>query len=178
MKRGINLILILLFVLTTTLSAQNECNCKFGHIDTQTLLSQHPKAIAAQEVLKKETADLEEQLEVMQVEYNNKLNEYMENDKLPVGDANRWSNTIRKDKETELQGLGQRIQNFNGVAQQDLNNRRAELLQPIYTEVDAAIKAVGAENKFISVFETASLLYVSEEMIDITALVKTKLGIQ
>ena len=169
---------MLLFVFTTTLSAQNECNCKFAHIDTQTLLAQHPKALAAQETLKKETADLEEQLEIMQVEDNNKVNEYMENEKLPVGDPKKWSNTIRKDKETEIQSLRQRIQTFNSTAQTDLNNRRAELLQPIYTEVDAAIKAVGAENKFISVFETASLLYVSEDMVDITALVKTKLGIQ
>ncbi len=178
MKNILKISVLLMFVFTSVnMYSQQDCNCKFGHIDTQKFLAQLPKAAEAQKVLEVETAQLQERLEIMQVEYNNKINEYMENEKLLTTDTKRWSVTIKTDKEKELESLRQRIQEFNATAQQDLQKRRAELFQPILDEVDAAIKAVGEEQGFVDIKDSNSLLYISSTVIDVTDLVRAKLGL-
>ena len=81
-------------------------------------------------------------------------------------------------KEEEKVNLQQRIQAFQVRAQEDLQNKEAELLEPIYTRIQEAIKTVGAEKSLLYVFEISTLLYFSEESVDITNDVKAKLGIK
>jgi outer membrane protein len=77
--------------------------------------------------------------------------------------------------------MNRRIQEFQNNAQQQLQDKQLELLQPIYTKVDKAIKDVGKENGFMYVFDVAkgSLLYFDEtKSTNILALAKAKLGIK
>jgi outer membrane protein len=57
-----------------------------------------------------------------------------------------------------------------------IQDKRNKTLQPIYDELNAAIKAVAEENGFQMIFDQSVLLY-SDEAADVSALVKTKLGI-
>jgi outer membrane protein len=79
--------------------------------------------------------------------------------------------------------IQKRIQDFQTNAQQQLQNKQAELFQPIVGKVDKAIKDVGKENGFLYVFDIsaskATLLYFDEaKSINVMPLVKTKLGLK
>jgi outer membrane protein len=98
--------------------------------------------------------------------------------KLPAGDPKKWSEIVRADKEKEIQGLQQRIQEFQQTAGEQLQAKQNELFKPIYDKVTKAIQDVAKENKFTYIFDVNSVLYYSEESIDITSMVKAKLAIK
>ncbi len=172
MKRTITLMALVLFI-AVGINAQSTY--KFGHIDSQKLLQSLPESEQAQKALEAEGKTIQDQMETMEVEYNNKVNDYVNNDKLPAGDAKKWSEIVKADKEKELQDLGKRIQEFQQNANTIIQNKRTEFFKPILEKVDKAIKDVAKENKFTYIFDIATLLYFSEESIDITPMVKAKL---
>jgi len=117
--------------------------------------------------------DLEEQIELLQVEYNNKLNDYQKK-------AKTWSDAIREHKEKELTDLGQRIQEFQVTAREDLQKRQMELLRPVIEKATNAVKKVGKDNGFTYIYDVsnAALAYWNaEHSVDIMELVKKELGI-
>ena len=77
---------------------------------------------------------------------------------------------------TELQTLGQQIQQFEQTAPTLIQNQQQELLGKILEKVQNAAQAVGSENGFIYIFDTSVLLYNGGGE-DVTPLVKKKLGI-
>ncbi|MFN8257890.1 MAG: OmpH family outer membrane protein [Bacteroidales bacterium] len=149
---------------------------KFGHIKSQELIQSLPESEQAQKTLEAEQKSIRDQLELMNVEANNKINDYLENQKLPAGDPKKWSDIVKADKEKEIQGLQQRIQEFQQTASEQLQTKQNELYKPIVDKVDKAIKDVAKENKFTYIFDVNALLYFSEESIDITSMVKAKLA--
>ncbi len=175
MKQTLSILAIILFVVAgMNLNAQTAY--KFGHIKSQELMQSLPESDLAQKSLEAEQKSLKDQMELMNVEYNNKANDYVTNDKLPAGDPKRWSELVKADKEKEIQGLQQRIQEFQQNAQEQLQTKQSELYKPILEKVDKAIKEVAKENKFTYIFDVNTLLYFSEESIDITSMVKAKLA--
>ena len=177
MTKVLNLIVVIFFVVAG-FQVNAQTTYKFGHIDSQKLLQSLPESTQAQATLEAEGKAIQEQIEIMTVEYNNKVNDYVENEKLPMGNAKRWSDIVKQDKEKEIQDLQNRAQQFQGVAQQKIQQKRDELFKPILEKVDATIKEIAKENKFTYIFDITTLLYFSEESIDITSMVKTKLTAQ
>ena len=163
-------IVAMLLLIGTTSFAQNF---KFGHINSQELLSLMPERDSAQLTLENYAQQLEDQLEVMQVEYNTKVQQYL-------AEQENYTDLIKQTKEQELTDLQERIQGFQATAQQDIQRKEAELIQPIINKAEKAIKDVAKENGFTYVFDIArgSILYFSELSQDILPLVKTKLGLQ
>jgi len=176
MKSTLKLLVAILFVASSF--QVNAQTYKFGHIDTQKLLQSLPDYAKAQETLQAEGKSIQDQMEIMKVELNNKYNDYMENEKLPAGDPKKWSDIVKADKEREIQDLQQRAQEFQATAQQKMQEKQQELMKPILEKIDNAIKEVAKENNFTYIFEITTLLYYSEESIDITPMVKAKLGVQ
>jgi outer membrane protein len=173
MKNKLNLLLVIFFIVSAF--QVNAQTYKFGHIDSQKLLQSLPESAQAQATLEGEGKAIQAQIETMTVEYNNKVNDFVENDKLAASDPKKWSDIVKADKEKELQDLGRRAQEFQQTAQQKISAKRDELFKPILEKVDKAIKEVAKENKFTYIFDISTLLYHSEESIDITSMVKTKL---
>ncbi|RLD74762.1 MAG: hypothetical protein DRJ10_16520, partial [Bacteroidetes bacterium] len=118
----LNLIVVIFFVVVG-FQANAQTTYKFGHIDSQKLLQSLPESTQAQATLESEGKAIQEQIEIMQVEYNNKVNDYVENEKLPVGNPKKWSDIIKADKEKEIQDLQGRAQQFQGVAQQKIQQK-------------------------------------------------------
>ena len=170
MKKLLFLAFAAFFALSITGQSQA---LKFGHIDTQGLISVMPETTAAQANLEKEAKGLEEALETMQVEYNNKLNTY-------VTERETMGDLVRQAKEQELTEFQQRIQAFEQQAQQGLQQKQGELFQPVMEKAKKAIEEVAKENKLIYVFDlgAGALLYYSDQSEDILPLVKAKLGIE
>lgn len=145
---------------------------KFGHINSSRLLSMMPEREAAQRQLQQEAQALGEELEKIQVEYNNKMQKYIE-------EQESLSNVVRQIRERELRDLQTRIQEFQAGAQEDLQQREMELIQPIFEKIEKTISEVARERGYIYVFDidANSILYFSEESEDILPYVREKMGL-
>jgi len=161
---------VILIFLGTGLSNSFAQELKFGHLNVQKLISELPEKINADQELQKEAKKLQDQLEVMSKELDEKYKDYMVR-------RDSLSDLIRATREKEIQDYDQRIQNFNKLAQQSLSQKEQKLLQPIIEKVQTAINAVGEEQGLIYIFDTASnvVLYHSQQSIDCEDLVKAKL---
>jgi outer membrane protein len=147
---------------------------KFAHINSEELIQALPEFDSANVNLENFRKELINALELMSVELNNKSEAYNK-------EMKNLSEIVKQNKEQELVDMNRRIQEFQNNAQQQLQDKQLELLQPIYTKVDKAIKDVGKENGFMYVFDVAkgSLLYFDEtKSTNILALAKAKLGIK
>jgi outer membrane protein len=163
-------VLILFAVATISANAQNQ---KFGHIDLQALVQVMPERATAETAFNTFQTDLEDVLAEMQQNYQQKLTEL---EKLSA----EASEVRRNAKITELQELQQRIQNYQMTAQQQLQQKQAELLSPVFDKAEAAIEEVAKEQGLLYVFDIGSrvVLYKSNQSIDLLPMVKQKLGIQ
>lgn len=162
-----------LFVLAAIAFAPAVHAQKFGHIDLDSLLSIMPEMSKANEDAAAYYKTLETQMLQMQTELDTKMKEYEANQAT-------WSPAIKKLKEDELNSLNQRIQGFQMTAQTDFNNKKAELLKPIYDKVNKAVKDVAKEKGYKYVFDSsksASILLYADPVDDVFNLVKTKLNI-
>lgn len=171
MKNLLKLLVITLFLFSGT--AVNAQNFKFGHINSQELLSLMPERDSAQATIQQYAKDLEGELEIMNVEYNNKLNDYIEKQDV-------LTPLVKKTKEQELNEFQNRIQDFSVNAQQELQQQEAQLIQPIIQKAEKAIKDVGKENGYIYIFDLSrgTIIYFSEQSEDILPLVLKKLGLE
>ena len=163
MKKTIKLTLAVVFVMgATSLFAQ-----KFGRINTQEVISVMPE-------MKEMQTNIEAySMENIVVEYNNKYQEFNKN-------FSTMSDAVRQLKEKELNDLIQRRNDFEQVAQQDLQKRYNELLAPIIDKAKAAIDKVATAGSYLAVFDTStgSLAYFDEAMLtDLAPAVKKELGI-
>ncbi|MCE4564157.1 OmpH family outer membrane protein [Maribellus sp. CM-23] len=174
MKDLMKLLAVLLFTVTAA-TAANAQTLKFGHIDLQGLIQVMPERTAAEEEFNKFQAELEEILGDMQNQLQTK---YAEFEQLGA-DASE----IKKNaKVAEVQDIQQRIQNYQVTAQQQLQQKQGELLQPVFDKAEKAIEEVAKEKGLIYVFDAGvanrTILYKSNQSLDLLPLVKAKLGIQ
>lgn len=168
MKNFLKVVVLIAALFAGGASAQSY---KFGHIDFQQLLQVMPEREVAQKAMQAHAAELEAQLGTMQKEYQTKLQEY-------IGERESLSDAVRSAKESELTDFQQRIQNFQAVAQQDLQKKESEQFQPLLEKARTAVNDVAKEQSLLYVFEVNGLLYHSNESIDLLPMVKKKLGIQ
>ena len=175
MKKILKLTLdVALMMCATVASAQ-----KFGRVDLAAIVPNMPEFKEAQTNLEAYGLDLQNQLEQIQVEFNQKYAEYEKN-------RATYTDTIRQMKESELQQLQQRFQEFQQIAQQDIQQKEAELMEPIYNKANEAVKAVAEAGGYMAIFSTAGDMATSAglayfdpaALTDITAEVKKGLGIE
>ena len=112
---------------------------------------------------------LEAQLGSMTAEYQQSVQEYQANEAT-------YTDLVKQDKISEITGLEQRIQTFQQNAQQSLQQKEQELLEPILSKARKAIEDVAKEENFTYIFDKSqgSILYVKESE-NILTLVKKKL---
>jgi outer membrane protein len=165
-----------MFATIGTLSAQKM---KFGYIKSDEIITIMPEYKAAKTEIENETKKITTRLQEMQAEAQSKYTEWLENEQLDPASPEKWTSVDKADKETELQNLQTRIQNYQQTAQEGLAKKENDLMTPIYEKFKEAIAAVGKENGLIDVKEKDSMHYYSEESyIDVGPLVKKKLGLE
>ena len=155
----------LISLLTLNLIGQN----KFGYIDSQELLILMPERKSAENELQNFAKTLESQLELMSAEYQESAQQYQANEA-------SYSDLVKQDKIAEITGLEQRIQSFQQNAQQSLQKKEQELLEPILEKARKAIDEVAIEGSYTYIFDKSqgTLLYAKESE-NILNLVKNKL---
>ena len=153
-------------------NAMAQKTIKLGHINSNDLMQIMPGRDSAQAALQKEVEELQAEMEAMKKEYENKVNDYM-------AKRDQLSELIRKSKESDLQAMGARIEEFQANAQKLLEERQEALLKPIIDRAKKAIEEVGKENGYTYIFDAGvgAVLY-SQDSDDIMPLVKKKLGLK
>ena len=176
MKKFVKLTLAVALLLIGASAANAQ---QFGRVDLTAIIPNMPEYQEADKNLAEYGKDLQDQLEQMQVEFNQKLADYQKN-------ANTYSDAIRQTKESELQQLDQRLREFQQIAYQDLQKKQNELMAPIIEKANNAVNAVAKEGGYIAIFNTegdmatsAGLAYFDpEQLTNITEAVAKKLGVE
>ncbi len=148
---------ILLLSLTLLITISSFSQNKFGYIDSQELLLLMPERKTAEEEVQTFAKSLESQLQAMTAEYQQSVQEYQANEAT-------YTDLVKQDKVTEITGLEQRIQSFQQNAQQALQSKEQELLEPILQKARKAIEDVASEGDYTYIFDKSvgSILYVKE----------------
>ncbi len=169
MKNLLKLTLALVMVVgATSLYAQ-----KFGRINTNELIAAMPETAEAQTNLDAVIKDYSDMFETMQVEINTKMADLQKNEAT-------LSESMKQLKYKELQDLSARMEEFQRSAQQEIQQKQAELMQPVQEKAMAAIKAVAQAGAYTAIFDTAipTMVYVDEaSVVDVLPAVKAHLGL-
>jgi len=169
MKRIFGLLLFAVMIFSAQEVAAQAL--KFGHITRDEIIMAMPEYDSAMKKYNDFGQELSNALEIMQVELNNKYDQYTK-------EGPNLSAIVRASKEQELADMQNRIATFQQNAQAQLQDKQAELLNPIIEKVTTAINTVAKEGGFIYIYDARSLIYFDPaKSTDITPLVKTKLGI-
>ena len=160
--------LAIAFVLFIT--AQVSAQSKMAHIDVKELMTNMPEMKAAQSQLKTIQDTYDKEYKGMVQEYQTKLQKY-EQEAPTAGEA------VNETRSKEMQGMGQRIQEFQQSASKQLQQKELDLLKPIMEKAQAAIKKVATAKGYdyvIDATEGSGLLVANGP--NILADVKKELG--
>lgn len=144
---------------------------KLGHVSSEEILLLLPERATAKTTIETRAAEYETAMASMQQELQTKFADYQ-------AKAESWPPAIRQQKERELQGLDEGLQEFATTVQSELVQLEQELLQPMMQRVQQAIDQVGAEKGYAYIFDTsAGAIVYKGGGDDVTPLVKAKLGL-
>ncbi|MFA7494522.1 MAG: OmpH family outer membrane protein, partial [Proteiniphilum sp.] len=91
------------------------------------------------------------------------------------------SDAARQDQQKQITQLQDRYQTYMQNGQQELQQLQQQLLEPVNKKIFEAIGAVGKENNYTFVYDISAMqspiVYFSPSAVDVTAQVKTKLGL-
>ncbi|GAA4413972.1 hypothetical protein GCM10023187_42860 [Nibrella viscosa] len=159
-----------------TAAPQMAAPLKIGYTSLGYILEQMPEMKTANNQLTLQQTQSQNEMKRLQTELQTKYAAYQQR-------AAQMSEVIRKDKETELQTLNNRIQEFARTADEGIQKRYDQLVAPLLQKAQAAIDTVAKENGYTYILSTDSgtnalpnLLYAPKEH-DITELVLKKLGV-
>jgi outer membrane protein len=160
-------ILFILMITFQTLSAQ-----KYGYLNKEEIYKSIPEYDSATVQVEKLRKEFENMLASMQGEYSSK-SASLNNESANI------SEYLRQTRQDELKNLNVRIQLFSVRANAQLDEKKNQMLQPIVTRVDNAIKTVATDEGFIFVIDSGQMLFTDEKKcINILPLVKAKLGVK
>jgi len=163
------IVLVLLFALPVSLMAQD----KLGYVNIQEIFQVMPDLTE----IEKSIADMNEQykkeLDVMYQEYYAKAKEYQDN-------LNTMAETIKARRQSEIVDLEKRIGTFQQQANEEMQRKQMELIQALREKILKATGEVGAESNYTYIFDISSqsIAYHSHKAVDVTPLVKKKLGLK
>ena len=158
-------------MLTMTAQAQ-----KFGFVNSGSILEGMPQVKEAESNLEALGKQLQAKGEKMMQDFQLKYQELER--KVQAGEI------TPKAQETETAMLEEernKILAYDQDMQKQLGDKREALLAPILEQVKTAIDAVAKENGYTYIFDGSpgvGVILYADESTNVTALVKTKLGIQ
>lgn len=176
-KKLLALVVPLLMVATFFTGPALGQDLKVGYTDHEVIIVNMPEYQTIQEQLQSDIATGQQEIQGMYQEFQEKLDRYQKQQ--PV-----LTETIRQEREKELADLQAEIQKAATGKEQELGQREAELMGPIFERVQTAIDKVSQEKGLDLVLRTQVgaqpvILYVNPEtMVDITMDVATELGLE
>jgi outer membrane protein len=165
MKRLKSLLIATVLFLGTsqTINAQ----AKTAHVDVNELISKMPAMLDAQKQLEKLSATYDAEYKTMADEYQNKIKKYDQ-------EASTVTDAVNQTRQTEVQDLVKRIQDYRDNAQKELQKKESDMVKPLMDKIKASISKVGKAKGYQYVLNVADLLLADGP--DLTADVKKDLG--
>lgn len=163
------IIVLMLIALPLNLIAQD----KLAYVNVQEIFQVMPELSDVE----KKIADFNEQyrkeMEKMYEEYYAKTKEYQEN-------SATMAETIKTRRQSEIVDLEKRIATFQQQASDELQQKQVEMIKALRDKIMKATSEVGAENNYTYVFDISAqaIVYRSPKAVDITPLVRKKMGIK
>ena len=153
-----------------------QAQLKIGYTNTEIVVSLMPEAQGIQKQLATYEQKLSEKLNVKQSYMETKLQEYRD-----MMERGELSDADRQTREQEIQKLQKEIQDSYSDAENDLMEKRQQMLGPVLEKVQGAIDKVAEENGYTYIFNAnssgaANILYGPEQD-NITEKVLVELGI-
>ncbi|MCD8176839.1 MAG: OmpH family outer membrane protein [Tannerellaceae bacterium] len=161
------LIILLMVMLPLVVFAQDM---KIAHVDFEGILMALPEISNYEKKMADLGEQYEKELKGMQDEYTKKYEDFIANQET-------LTENIKLRRTQEIQSIQERIENFVPVAQQEMQKRSAELIQPLQEKVRKAVQDVAEENKYSYVVDTKMFYYTGNNAIDANPLVRRKLGL-
>lgn len=162
------LLLAVLVALPLSAAAQ-----KFGVVSADEIFTAMPETAEIQKKLGEASKQYEDEYAKLNDEMQKKFAEYQQLEQDATTPA-----SIKERRLQEMQDMDKKAQQFLQTAQQDLQRQQQQLSQPVQEKLMNAIKSVGAAQNLTMVFPAELPLYVSGEVVDITPMVKTQLGVK
>lgn len=160
---------LLLFVSATAVAQVN-----IGYMDMQDVLDQLPERQNIEQQLNGFIQEKQQELQQEAADFQNAVAQYQQN-------QSSLSDQQRQTREQELVQMEQQLNEYQQSIQADIQQRRAELLQPVYNRIDEAIAAIADDmgldfvlNKSTSMGENI-VYYSSQQQMDITSKVVDRL---
>lgn len=144
---------------------------KIGLVDAQAIVTDMPAYKTAQADVEAKAKKYDEEYQKLVKEAQTKLEEFQN---LPADTPE----AVKERRMTDLQTYDQKLSEFQQMAQQDLQKAQQEAIAPIYQQIQNAIQAVGTEGGYTIIQEKSAVLYFGAPAQDITAAVRTRLGLK
>ena len=124
MKNTLKLFALVAFMFAAfATSAQTAKPIKLGHLDVQKVMTSMPEFKKAQDDLAAKEQEIRKELTAMHENYQKLMQEYQAN-------AKTLTELSRTAKEQEIQGLAERIQNFQQLAQEQMKLYKKNKIHP------------------------------------------------
>ena len=144
---------------------------KNGYVNTTELIQLLPAMDTVRTQLESAQKETYETYQAMIEEYQTKATTFQQKQA-------SWTPAIKESKQKELNEIGNRIQEFEQSANQDLQQMQQTLQAPIYQRVNEEIQKIAKVKNLAMVFDIASVLYIDPaQSIDLTPELRTILGI-
>lgn len=176
MKRFVVLLVAFLLV-CGYLFAQNsgsdtsEVNIRIGYVDRTCLIDSFPALLQAEAELSRMLGEYETEFLFLTQEYNGKVKAYMEG-------KNSMSEAMKLARRTEITEMESMLNLYKKRYLAELDGKRDELVAPQIRKIDDAIRNVAERYRITILFDKEQPLYMSADCVDITADVKSELGIK
>ncbi|MEA4982138.1 MAG: OmpH family outer membrane protein [Paludibacter sp.] len=162
-------VLMLLALPVSSMMAQE----KLAYVNIQEIFQVMPELSEVEKTI----ADLNEQykkeLDKMYEEYAAKAKEYQDN-------LQTMAESIKTRRQGEIVDIEKRIGTFQQSANEELQKKQMELVNALRQKILTATSEIGTENNYTYIFDISaqSIAYHSPKAVDVTPLVKKKLGIK
>lgn len=156
-----------MFAFAFTAQAQQQ----FAYVDAQSILAELPAVKQADANLEALQAQLQKRLEASVAQFQKDVTAFQQS--VERGELSRVQ---QEAEQTRLETLQQKLAGEEQGMVQQIQDKRTELLQPIYDSLNTAIEEVAKENGYTFIFDKQVLLF-GEESQDVSEAVKAKINI-
>lgn len=146
---------------------------KLAYVNIQEIFQVMPELSDVEKTIAELNEQYKKELDKMYEEYAAKAKEYQDN-------LQTMAESIKTRRQGEIVDIEKRIGTFQQSANEELQRKQMELVNVLREKIVKATAEIGAENNYTYIFDMSaqSIAYHSPKAVDVTALVKKKLGIK
>ncbi len=166
------ILLLLVALVPMCVSAQVV---KIAVVNIQDIYNACPEKEAAEKTLTDLSKQYQKEYKLMQDDFGKKYADFQR-----LANDTKVAATIKERRVQEIQDEDEKVKQFLQQVDKELALKKAELNKGIYAKIHAAVKAVGEAGGFTYIFDVSQtpLAYTGPTAIDLTAVVKEKLGLK